>query len=72
MRFVYLVEDVLYGVRERYPLALPIATMVLILGLFAYAGSMDYEDAQRDAQIANEMARQEQYWQDYKQVHGWR
>ena len=72
MRFVYWLEDVLYVVRERYPLALPIAAMVLVLAAFAYAGSMDYEDAKRDVQIANEMAKQEQYWQDYKQVHGWR
>ena len=72
MRFVYWIEDVFYGVQERHPIVFSIAVMVLFLAIFSYVGSMDYEDAQRDVKIAQEMAQQEQYWQDYKEVHGWR
>ncbi len=72
MRFVYWLEDVFHGVRERYPTALRIVVTALILALFLYAESMAYEDAQRDVQIANETAQKVQCWQDYKEVNGWR
>lgn len=67
MRFVYWLEDVLHGIRERYPTALRIVVAALILLLFLYAGSMDYDDAQRAVQNANETAQKVQYWHDYKE-----
>ncbi len=72
MRFVYWLEDVFHEVRERYPRALRVVVTALTLALFLYGESMAYEDVQRDAQIANEMAQKVQYWQDYKEVYGLR
>ena len=72
MRFVYWLEDVFHEVRERYPRAWRILVAALFLALLLYGESMAYEDDQRDARIANEMAQKVQYWQEYKEVYGLR
>lgn len=59
MWFIYWLEDVFYGARERHPTALLIAFIVMILAAFAYAGSMDYEVAKLGVQASNETAIEE-------------